>query len=495
VQDVRRSATMIFAVAAAVWPTGLAGASSAAAGTHVAAGARAAALGGTWGTAIEVPGTAALNQGGNAQIESVSCGSAGNCSAGGFYTDSAGRWQALVAGETNGTWHAAIEVPGTAALNQGGRAIVNSVSCVSAGNCSAGGFYQDGSGHYQAFVAVEANGTWHAAIEVPGTAPLNQRGDAEVSSVSCGSAGNCSAGGLYQDGSGHFQAFVAGETNGTWHTAMEVPGTAALNKKGDAGVDSVSCASAGNCSAGGFYTGGTGLQQAMVAGETNGTWHSAIAVPGTVALNKNGGAAVNEVSCASAGNCSAGGTYSDGAGRIQAFVAGETNGAWHSGIEVPGTAALNQGGDAEVNSVSCGSAGNCSAGGFYTDSTVHSQAFTAGETNGTWHTAKQVPGTATLNQGGGGAHLISLSCASAGNCSAGGFYTDSTNHQQVFVADQTNGTWRSAIEVPGTAALNQRGNAWLSSVSCASPGNCSAGGYYTPSEFLQEAFVVNETSQ
>ena len=57
------------------------------------------------------------------------------------------------------------------------------------------------------------------------------------------------------------------------------------------------------------------------------------------------------------------------------------------------------------------------------------------------------------------------------------------------------GTWGTAIEVPGTAALNQRGNAWLSSVSCASPGNCSAGGYYTPSEFLQEAFVVNETSQ
>jgi hypothetical protein len=30
-------------------------------------------------------------------------------------------------------------------------------------------------------------------------------------------------------------------------------------------------------------------------------------------------------------------------------------------------------------------------------------------------------------------------------------------------------------------------------VSCASAGNCSAGGYYAPSEFLREAFVVNET--
>jgi hypothetical protein len=380
-QDIRRSATMIFAVAATVCSTGLAGASSAAAGTHMADGTRTAALGGTWGTAIEVPGTAALNQGGNAQINSVSCGSAGNCSAGGFYTDSSGRWQALVAGETNSTWHAAIEVPGTAALNQGGQAMVNSVSCASAGNCSAGGFYRDGSGHNQAFVAGETNGTWHTAKEVPGTATLNQRGDAQIVSVSCASAGNCSAGGLYQDGSGHYQAFVAGETNGTWHRAIEVPGTAALNKKGFAGV----------------------------------------------------------------------------------------------------------------SSVSCGSAGNCSAGGFYTDSAIHSQAFVAGETNGTWHTAKEVPGTAALNQGPAGAQVVSLSCASAGNCSAGGLYTDSANHSQVFVASETNGTWRTAIEVPGTAALNQRGDDWISSVSCASAGHCSAGGYYAPSEFLREAFVVNET--
>ena len=38
---------------------------------------------------------------------------------------------------------------------------------------------------------------------------------------------------------------------------------------------------------------------------------------------------------------------------------------------------------------------------------------------GTWGKAKEVPGTATLNTG-GGAWIISLSCASAGNCSAGG---------------------------------------------------------------------------
>jgi len=38
---------------------------------------------GGWGTAREVPGTAALNKGGSASIYSVSCTSSGSCSSGG----------------------------------------------------------------------------------------------------------------------------------------------------------------------------------------------------------------------------------------------------------------------------------------------------------------------------------------------------------------------------------------------------------------------------
>ena len=94
-------------------------------------------------------------------------------------------------------------------LFRSGGAAVNSVSCASAGNCAAGGFYSNGG---QAFVASEVNGTWRAAIEVPGTAALNQGGAARTDSVSCGSAGNCSAGGFYTDSSGRGQAFVVSQT-------------------------------------------------------------------------------------------------------------------------------------------------------------------------------------------------------------------------------------------------------------------------------------------
>ena len=213
---------------------------------------------GTWGTAEEVPGTAALNTGGAAETAVGVVRLSGQLQRRRDSTPTApSNGQAFVVSETNGTWGTAMEVPGTAALNTGGSAEILSVSCASAGNCSAGGNYDRRlrRSSMQAFVVSETNGTWGTAQEVPGTAALNTGGAAEIASVSCASAGNCSAGGDYLDSSGNQQAFVVNETNGTWGTAEEVPGTAALNTGGIAQIRSVSCASAGNCSAGGNYIG------------------------------------------------------------------------------------------------------------------------------------------------------------------------------------------------------------------------------------------------
>ncbi len=487
-------AAMVMIAGAAV-PVVLAGASGASAATHTLAGPGTVALAGTWGTAQEVPGTATLNAGGSAQVNSVSCASAGNCTAGGFYKNSSLQQQAFVVSKVNGTWHTAIEVPGTATLNKGGGAAVSSISCASAGNCSAGGAYEDSSGRGQAFVVSEVNGTWHGAIQVPGTAVTSQIGSAEVLSVSCASAGNCSAGGFYgyvENTVWRHYAFVVNEVNGTWHTAIQVPGLATLSTGLDAHVSSVSCGSAGNCSASGYYAQKSAALQAFVVNEVNGSWHTAIEVPGTATLNKDGNAWATSVSCASAGNCAAGGHYVDGSGHWQGFAASEVNGSWHTAIQVPGTATLNKGGYAGVNSVSCASAGNCTAGGSYRDGADHFQAFAASQVNGTWHTATQLPGTATLNKG-GDTRVLSMSCASAGSCSAGGFYIDYYGHWQAFVASQVNGTWQTAIEVPGTATLNKGGYAHVNSVSCGAAGNCSAGGVYTDSSQRWQAFVVSES--
>src|SRR5215472_6593615 len=154
-----------------------------------------------------------------------------------------------------GGWDKAIEVPGTAALNTGGAAAILSVSCAAAGGCAAGGGYRALHHHFPAFVVAEAGGRWRKAIEVPGTAAVNTGREAAVLSVSCAAAGSCAAGGFYFDGSGNEQAFVVSEAGGRWRKAIEVPGMAALNAGGFAFINSVSCAAAGSCAAGGVYSG------------------------------------------------------------------------------------------------------------------------------------------------------------------------------------------------------------------------------------------------
>jgi hypothetical protein len=437
----RHCVTMVAAVA--VWSVLLTGV-SAAAQTHTGGGAHGARPGGGWGKAEEVPGFAALNTDGVAEVNSVSCGSAGDCSAGGSYLDSSDFTQAFVVSQVHGVWGKAEEVPGTAALNKGGDANVLSVSCPSAANCSAVGYFaysNDGMGDSltQAFVVSEINGTWGKAEVVPGLTALNTGGFAQFNSVSCASAGNCSAGGAY-DHRPAIQAFVDSEVDGRWGKAEEVPGLAALNKGGSARIDWVSCASAGNCSAvGGYRADSAGHEQLFVVSQINGRWRRAEEVPGLAALNRGGYAEVTpvSVSCASAGNCSAGGTYTDSSGNAQPFVDSQINGRWRKAEQVPGLAALNKGSNAGMYSVSCASAGNCSAGGYYTDSSTCTiqrcfvQAFVISQVNGRWRTPEEVPGLAALNKG-NLAEITSVSCASADHCSAAGTYAQTSHTGQAF---------------------------------------------------------------
>ncbi|HEY1917926.1 MAG TPA: hypothetical protein VGH27_20330 [Streptosporangiaceae bacterium] len=224
---------------------------------------------------------------------------------------------------SGGTWGNAQELPGIAALDKGGHALVQTLSCASAGNCVTGGYYTDGSDHSQAFVAVEKGGTWGDAQEVPGTAALNTGGDASVASVSCASAGNCAVGGDYTTASSQVQPYVANETSGAWGTAEQVPGSATLNKGGNAGTEAVSCASAGDCSAVGLYTDGSGNYQAFAVSEAGGTWGNAEEVPGVSTLDAGGASGGEAVSCSSLGHCAAAGDYT-ASGVTDPYVVSET---------------------------------------------------------------------------------------------------------------------------------------------------------------------------
>jgi hypothetical protein len=85
-----------------------------------------------------------------------------------------------------------------------------------------------------------------------------------------------------------------------------------------------------------------------------------------------------------------------------------------------------------------------------------------------------------------------VSCASPGDCAAGGGYADRRG-QQGFVAVERNGRWANAIEVPGLRALNVGASAAVFSVSCAPAGSCAAGGGYSDRHCRSQGFVVSQT--
>jgi hypothetical protein len=444
----------------------------------------------TWGSATFVPGLGVLNSGGSAGVESVSCASTGSCAAVGNYTGPHGRGQGFTVSERNGKWGRAAAVPGLAALNVGGGADVLSVSCASAGNCAAGGYYSWNVAYFRTapFVATERGGKWSRAV-----APPN---DGYVESVSCPSPGNCLAGGqgaAQDDYEDNGNALIISESAGTWGKAGPVAGISALegddsSAEAASWITSVDCASAGNCAIGGNYVDGNGNQHGFVADEVGGVWGNAIEVPGLSSLS-SGTAGVSSVSCGSAGNCAAGGSYTDSGGHQQAFVAIENAGAWGAASEVPGLGSLNAGGDAAVNSVSCRLASSCAVGGYYRDGAGHQQGFVATELDGAWAAAIEVPGLGALNAGGSAA-VKAVSCATASMCTAGGFYSARSGHRQGFMITEQAGTWATASQMRRLEVLNIGGSAEVTTVSCPASNHCSAAGNFVDRHHHRQGFVT-----
>ena len=245
-------------------------------------------------------------------VDTVSCASAGNCTAGGFWNagpnGAPGHGQAggFMVSEVNGRWH-------TLVLPSGGGGS-RWVSCWHAGDCVSAGTNR---------VNIQTNGRWGKTLTFAAL-----RGD-EIAAVSCPSAGDCTVAGFLgfsdDDYGGYNNAFVLAERDGHWGKVYDLKGVAAgqLN----APFSALSCASPGNCGGGGSAIAGFDqfsniLNGAFVVGERNGRWGISAVPPGVAALNLGGNAGVNAVSCAAASACTAGGFYADAAGHLQAFVDG-----------------------------------------------------------------------------------------------------------------------------------------------------------------------------
>jgi hypothetical protein len=368
----------------------------------------------------------------------------------------------------------------------------SSVSCPSAGDCVAVGSYYEGYDSEHGLLLEEAAGGWSPGVEanLPSNADTTPYDPSVIlSAVSCPSAGNCAAVGSYDSG-GNPYGLLLSEVSGQWK-ATEASGPFGSGLLG--GLGAVSCPSAGNCGAVGSYTG-----QGVLLNDVSGSWSN-----GAVAsLPANGRSdlnfALNAVSCPSAGNCAATGWYRDTGGNYEGLLVSQASGVWHAGVEVvpPANArSVNPDFNSDVlGTISCPSAGNCVVVGSYFDGSSNKQGLLLGETSGTWGTGVEaaLPADAEANP-----HVVltSVSCASPGNCTAVGQYFDNAGGARGLLLNEVSGQWSRGItaSLPADAQANPT-DAYLSSVSCASAGNCAAIGEYVDTDGNWEGLLVNEVS-
>ncbi len=437
-----------------------------------------------WGSAT-TPGSApGVGLGGGANLYALSCASPGNCSAAGNYSVKQNHNRAIVLNESNGHWGDVEALPGLTARDDGLNTGAYVVSCASPGNCGAGGTYTVGRSQLLIFVANERDGVWGRAVTIPNVRALETGDFADLSTISCASPGNCGAGGEFY-GANSARAFVLDEVRGTWGGIEPVTGTSTYHMAGST-ISSMSCSAPGDCSAVGTTQKGLHGQPPFVLDETSGVWGRPTAVPGLAALSSGGTDFVISLSCASAGSCAASGTYRAQSGVTQSFLVDETNGVWGKAFNIPGIVALDGRHLEQLNAIACGSPGTCSAGGAYGNGS-HEQAFLVNEVRGRWGTPMLIAGLATLNQG----HFTSLtgiSCTSAGNCGAIGDYTGKEGYVQAFALNETKGVWGGATEV-GAPSFAGAVGAHANAISCTSSSSCAIVGVVFHSMSQDSLFV------
>jgi hypothetical protein len=428
------------------------------------------------------------------EVTSISCPAPGGCTAVGLYVDASSTFHALLLDEADGLWQPAVEP--TLPSGSPAGVHVSSVSCWSAGNCTAVGEsgYGSQTGVAAGLLLSEIDGSWQRAAPAPLPAGADPTRAAGMSAVSCTGPGDCTATGSYEDAAGQLQAMLLTESGGRWISSVEAPVPSNGYATPQPQLSSISCVSPGTCSVAGTYADSSGIQQGLLLDEANGAWSATEAqLPPDASGGSDPEVELSSISCAAGGDCAAVGAYINSAGAFQGVLLTKAAGAWRPGVQ----AALPAGGGGlapfggiplGVSAVSCPAAGSCVAVGYYTDTSGLGHGLLLTETGGAWQpgTVAPVPADAATSagqvgqgqSGTGGTRLISVSCASVGNCSAVGVYSAAAGDFPGLMITESGGAWSSAVKPALPPDANALQDAALATVSCPTAASCGAGGSY-----------------
>jgi len=355
---------------------------------------------------------------------------------------------------------------------------VEGISCPSTAECVAVGTYPDDSGTKEMLALTWSGGSWTAAgVPLPANAAVDP--EVEVPGLSCPSVDQCVAAGTYQDTSGGLVGLLLTWSNGAWSSAsVPLPANAATSSA--VSIYAVSCASVNDCVAGGSYTDSSGNTQGLLLTWSGGSWTAAEApVPNDAASNP--WAQIEGLSCPTTTQCVAVGSYGsqDAEGLLWTWSAG----SW-TVANLPALPGGANDSDSNLYGVSCPSASQCVAVGYYND---NQDGLLLTLSSGSW-TAAEAP----VPPGGSTPHVGAVSCASVNYCVAGGSYVDSSGQGQGLLLTLSGGSWTPAEALaPANAASDP--SEQVEDMSCPSVNGCFGGGVYEDSNNTQTGLLLTDT--
>jgi hypothetical protein len=319
--------------------------------------------------------------------------------------------------------------------------------CLSARACVAVG--SGSSGIVTTTLALTWTGS--ASWSVTSTPNLVEPQASVLNGVSCTAADHCLAVGDYANPAGTRP--LAELWNGTAWTIVATPSPAGTQAASLAGV---SCAATDDCVAVGTSFNGT--ENVTLAEAWNGTTWSITPTPNVAGAQ---GSFLSAVSCPSAAQCAAVGYYATAA------VTDTLAETWSSkGWSISTTPNAAGSAYTTLTGVSCPAVGKCVAVGGYT--TAPAPLAIAQTWNGSTWTSKTLPSPA----GAAGTFPQAVSCVSATDCAAVGNYYNGANN--VPLALSLTGTTWSVQSVPAPSGAFYGS---LNAVSCPATGDCVATGY------------------
>jgi hypothetical protein len=295
-----------------------------------------------------------------------------------------------------------------------------------------------------------------------------------LEAVSCVSSGDCWAVGDAFDNATttYARTLIERETAGRWSIVASPNHSAGTNNN----LSSVSCVSADDCWAVGSYTGAAGNGQALIERYTGSGW-SIVSSPSPSGSTD---AQLDGVTCVGAGDCWAVGGYTSAAGASQTLIEQDTVAGWS--IVSSATPA----GGIELVSVTCASADDCWAVGGNIDSFKRGLPTSATFEQYTGSGWSITPSPAPVS---GSDELEAVNCADADDCWAVGTISDATHSPHTLIEQNTGSGWSIVASPP----LRGSTEGELNDVTCVIGGYCWAVGSLDLGGTSQQTLVEQNT--